>query len=253
MLFVYHLLTYCVLMSPDQSLTWPAWSPGYNVVVSQWPPGGIKIKMGRSGYTALTSLLSPLSTDHITVTVEQTATLHHSCIHPGQGRTRLALVVQHCLSSQSTEAANESFCYNYLVTDLCDKFSGLFIPDHESWLWWLYIPVLAVAVCLSGLSLGWGERRQLMRCDPSALAIDWPCWRLLTNFEQKIWQSGDKGSVSWEIEILCRASNANHLSLLYCIQLPGVKTWEICLMVERVEGGGGRWHQSLVSRSRCRA
>ena len=88
--------------------------------------------MGRSGYTALTSLLSPLSTDHITVTVEQTATLHHSCIHPGQGRTRLALVVQHCLSSQSTEAANESFCYNYLVTDLCDKFSGLFIPDHET-------------------------------------------------------------------------------------------------------------------------
>ena len=84
MLFVYHLLTYCVWMSPDQSLTWPAWSPGYNVVVSQWPPGEIKIKMGRSGYTALTSLHSPLSTDHITVTVEQTATLHHSCIHPGQ-------------------------------------------------------------------------------------------------------------------------------------------------------------------------
>ena len=87
--------------------------------------------MGRSGHTALTSLLSPLSTDHITVTVEQTATRHHSCIHPGLGRARLALVLQHCLSSQSTEAANESFCHNYLVTDLCDKFSGLFIPDHE--------------------------------------------------------------------------------------------------------------------------
>ena len=63
-------------------------------------------------------------------------------------------------------------------------------------------------------------RRHLMRCDPSARAIEWPCWRLLTNFEQKIWQSGDKGSVSCEIEILRRASSASHLSLLYCIQLP---------------------------------
>ena len=59
-----------------------------------------------------------------------------------------------------------------------------------------------------------------MRCDPSARAIEGLCWRLLTNFEQKIWQSGDKGSVSCEIEILRRASSASHLSLLYCIQLP---------------------------------
>ena len=49
-----------------------------------------------------------------------------------------------------------------------------------------------------------------MRCDPSARAIDWLCWRLLTNFEQKIWQSWDKGSVSCEIEILCQARPALH-------------------------------------------
>ena len=90
MLFVYHLVgctVYCVSDVTRANLTWPAWSPGYNVVVSQWPPAEIKIKMGRSGYTGytasqLTSLLSPLSTDHITVTLEQTATQHHSFL-PG--------------------------------------------------------------------------------------------------------------------------------------------------------------------------
>ena len=133
-------------------LTWPAWSPGYNVVVSQWPPGEIKIKMGRSGYTALSlSSLHRSYNSHSGTNCNSRSFMYS----PGAGG---ALVLQHCLSSQSREAANESFCYNYLVTDLCDKFSGLFIPDHErdtdrwSWLWWLYIPVLAVALSVSALS-----------------------------------------------------------------------------------------------------
>ena len=37
MLFVYHYSALCrVTLSPGPGLTWPAWSPGYNVVVSQW-------------------------------------------------------------------------------------------------------------------------------------------------------------------------------------------------------------------------
>lgn len=75
MLFVYHCVVVVCRMSPGQTwLTWPARSPGYNVVVSQLPPGEIKIKMGRSGYTplglhwgytALACLLSPLQSAQI--------------------------------------------------------------------------------------------------------------------------------------------------------------------------------------------
>lgn len=110
-------------------------------------------------------------------------------------------------------------------------------------------PVLYVSVSLSRLSSR--MRRHLMRCDPSARAIEWPCWRLLTNFEQKIWQSGDKGSVSCEIEILRRASSASHLSLLYCIQLPSKnvrQTYQAMRLRWR-----WRWHLSLVQWSARRA
>ena len=87
----------------------------------------------------------------------------------------------------------------------------------------------------------------------------WPVspghWGALLETVDQFWAENlavwDKGSVSCEIEILCRPDYAGYLSLLYCIQLPSKnvrQTYQAMRLRWR-----WRWHLSLVQWSARRA